>query len=148
MSDHLIQMQRQIDQLARELERLKTVERAAKIIPFAPHAAVGGAGLSSNNYMMATSCNRRLYLLKWVQSVLVSGTNNGSNYWMVQLDDGVTVFASFNTSAMSASTWTASEITSFTQPSSAPTFGWIGIQCVKTGTPGTLQWTNAELLAF
>lgn len=143
--DATIELQRQINALARDIERLRTIEKRSNVLPFAGYAATGGVGLTANDTMMAVSMSRLLVVLSWTQTIYVATTNDGSNYWTIQIDDNVTAFASFTTAAIAPNTWSTSNITSFTQPTAAPTSGWILIRCVKTGAPGRLFWTNAEV---
>lgn len=69
MSEHLIQMQRQIDQLARELERLKTVEKFPTIpnTTWTPALSFGGASVG----MTYTAQNGRYVNVG--KAVLVTG---------------------------------------------------------------------------
>lgn len=115
------------------------------ILPFANYGSLGVTGITAFQYFALASANRIYRLIRWDQSVFVAGTNDGANYWTIQLDDGATAFASFNTSAGAASTWIARTITSFTQPTVVPPDGWIGVECVKTGNPGALRWAAPVL---
>lgn len=117
-------------------------------VPFVDYAAVGFTGVTTNSYLMLASCYDKLSLIKWTQTVFVSTTNNGSNYWTVQLDDGTSAFASFNTGGIAANAWAAFIVTSFTQPTGVPPSGFIGISCTKTGAPGALIWAGANLRAM
>lgn len=78
-------------------------------------------------------------LVEFRASVYVNGTNNGTNYWTINLLDGTTaaVLATFNTLASAGSTWLRLSTTTFgAQP--AGTVASINVQCVPTLAPGTL----------
>jgi hypothetical protein len=114
-------------------------------LPFNNYGSLGVTGITAFQYFALASATRIYRLISWTQAVFVSGTNNGSNYWTIQLDDGATAFASFNTSAAAGSTWITNVRTTFTQPTAIPPSGWIGVECIPTGTPGALRWAAPAL---
>lgn len=84
-----------------------------------------------------------IWLVDWRATLLIAGTNNGSNYWTVRFDRRTTANAAsdistFTTAAMTASTWTpVSSITVGSVHVSA-TYPIISVYADKTGTPAAL----------
>lgn len=77
-------------------------------------------------------------LLSFYCDVDVSTTNDGANFWTVDLVELVagTVLASFDTSGIAANTWTRFTDTTVTQPSATP----LGVYIRPTATlnPGAI----------
>lgn len=137
MSEHLTEMQRQIDRLTRDVERLRRVEKPSRFLPFNTYIAVPAGGTSS---IALASATRMFTYLSWTQAVHVATTNNGSNYWQVYLSDGVINIGVFDTSTYAANTWYAPHMTSLVQPATVPLSGFIAVGAVKVGAPGNLYW--------
>lgn len=83
-----------------------------------------------------------MYLEKFFVSARVGTTNNGSNYWTIELryetaGGADTSLGSVNTSAMSIDTWTKLTLTPSTQALSASD-KHIYYQITKTGAPGAI----------
>jgi hypothetical protein len=96
------------------------------------------------------SSSRSLYLLRWTCKTFVNTTNNGANYWTVQLQTqnratgAFATIASINTSAQAAGVGVYTDTTSFsTNPVSGATYGGLFLNLVKTGTPGTIYVDSA-----
>ena len=89
---------------------------------------------------------KRIKCLSWTPTTFVGTTNDGTNYWTVDLQYGVTgvntTLGTFNTSADTVSTWTKHTVTSFTNNPAPTTVSYIFIKVTKTGAPGLLYVTN------
>jgi hypothetical protein len=89
-----------------------------------------------------------MFVVDWRPMVYPGSPNTGAIYWTINLrleqTSGVTVLASFNTSALTADTYTrSSNITSFaTNPIPNTNAGQLTIEVVKTGSPGALYISN------
>jgi hypothetical protein len=98
---------------------------------FNPHTANG------NPY--AATIDQTMTLIKWSNGIYLLGTNNGSNYWTINL---VTLFgttvATMNTSALSGGTGHLISTTSFSPSSVGTSDVILYMSCVKTGSPGGL----------
>lgn len=71
-------------------------------------------------------------------SVFVTGTNDGGNYWTIDLRDTTgTTIASVNTSAMAANTWARLSDTSVTQPATT-NVELVVVTTITAGAPGTI----------
>jgi hypothetical protein len=79
----------------------------------------------------------RLYLERFQAGTFVSGTNNGSNYWTVNvLGSDASNVTNFTTSADTGSTWTAHATAPAAQI--AASLKDLELTSVKTGAPGGL----------
>jgi len=86
-------------------------------------------------------------VLAFYCSVFVSGTNNGTNFWTISLlNEAGVALASFNTSAIAASTWTRFAVTggSITQP--ATTNSVFPLSAIATLSPGSIYIAPAVAL--
>jgi hypothetical protein len=127
--------QRQLAVLADQLERLRKADATPIFLPYAQR---------SLNALSATSAAGDFaqpwaaYFLVFAATVFVQTTNNGTNFWTIDLQDTTgTVLATFNTSSgVTASTWTRLSDTSVTQP--ATTNAELSVICTKTLSPGNL----------
>lgn len=71
-------------------------------------------------------------------SVFVTGTNNGANYWTINLNDTTgTTLATVNTSAMAANTWTRLSDLTVTQPAST-NVELVVLTAITAGAPGSI----------
>jgi len=95
---------------------------------------------SSPGYPYAATVERTYNFEKWAQGVYVSTTNNGSNYWTIELIRWTdnTSFASVNTSASAADTHLLLTTTTFSPTSIATSGVGLVVRATKTGTPGNL----------
>jgi len=83
-----------------------------------------------------------LWLETFYSTIFVSGTNDGSNYWTIELKkytagNSPTTVASFNTSADSASTWTPKAV-EIDDIFSAATYKQLQVIGTKTGSPANI----------
>lgn len=126
------------------LERLeRTVERVRK--PDLPGLRLSYAQRILNPITLAASPavagdfpqTGTIVMLAFRASVFVQTTNNGSNYWTIDLINtaGATL-ATFDTSALSTGTWTRLAAVSLTQPSSSNVD--LAVRATATGSPGNL----------
>jgi hypothetical protein len=102
-----------------------------------PITAAASPGLP---YFASADNGNTLTFVRWSQAWHVATTNNGSNYWTIEIkrvSDSGTV-ATFNTSAGAANTWILNSITSFSITTLAAAGLGIFLVATKTGTPGSL----------
>jgi hypothetical protein len=100
-------------------------------------AGITGVGVNP----FVGSVNRTYNLVEWSQSCLVSGTNDGSNYWvlnLLRLSDGATI-NTINTSAISAGAWTLIQDSTFSITSIGTSGAGLYINITKVGAPGSLS---------
>lgn len=95
-------------------------------------------------YARPVALDQAYYLTRMDVSVVVVGTNNGSNYWTIELhkaDDGDPTLGSTNTSTYSAGSGLQDipAVTSFSPNPLATDDNGLYIKLVKTGTPGTIN---------
>jgi hypothetical protein len=127
--------QRQLAVLADQLERLRKADATPIFLPYAQR---------SLNALSATSAAGDFaqpwpaYFLVFAATVFVQTTNNGTNFWTIDLQDTTgTILATVNTSSgVTASTWTRLSDTSVTQP--LTTNAELSVICTKTLSPGNL----------
>lgn len=110
-------------------------------LPFGVYTNTSPIGeASSPAFPYGTTVERTLNFVKWAQGVFVSTTNNGSNYWTIELIRWTdnSVIASVSTSASAADTHLLLSTTTFSIASITTSFVGIIVRCTKTGTPGNL----------
>jgi hypothetical protein len=106
-------------------------------LPYAPRVVNPFPLASSGGIAGDFPQPQAITILAFRASVHVATTNNGSNFWTVELvNTAASVLASFTTAAMSANTWTRAEDTSITQPSSSNVD--LAIKLTATGSPGAI----------
>ena len=107
------------------------------ILPFGVFTAISPFSGTSNPY--SASIDRTLTFVRWSQTYYVATTNDGTNYWTIDLlrGDGSTI-KSINTSAASANTDTLSQVTTFDIASVGTSDKLIYIRVTKTLAPGNL----------
>ena len=137
MSDPNLTTQRQIQALQDSQERLRKADVTAIYLPWTqrvlnpfPLASSGGVWGDQGQPWSVT-------LLRFTVSVFVSTTNNGTNFWTLDLiDPASTLLCQITTAAISASTWTRLTSTTFVQPgTSNPT---ISFRLTATLSPGQI----------
>ena len=135
MSDPYLTMQRQIQALEDRLEPLRKADITSVNLSYAQRtlnnvAATAALGDFAQPW--------EAYYLVFSVSVFVSTTNNGTNFWTLDLQDATgAVIATVNTSSgVTASTWTRLSDTTVTQPLS--TNAVCSLLATKTLTPGNL----------
>lgn len=100
----------------------------------------------STGGLTSITLERDYTLVKWLANVYVNGTNNGSNYWNLQLYrlDTSAVVSEVNTSALSGSTWY--------QLAPAPNYSLttsmlaIWLNAIKVNSPGGLYLNGLSFL--
>lgn len=135
MSDPNILLSRQIQTLRDQLEALRKADAAPTLLPYAQRALNSVAATTAlGDFAQPWEA----YLLVFSVTVFVSTTNNGTNFWTIDLQDTTgAVLASVNTSSgVTASTWTRLSDTTVTQPLS--TNAELAVIATKTLTPGAL----------
>lgn len=76
-------------------------------------------------------------LLAWYVTVFVVTTNNGTNFWTIELrNDANVAIASLSTAAIAANAWTRLSTTTITQPSASNTV--VTIRPIATLSPGAI----------
>ena len=135
MSDPYLSIQRQLQALEEQLERLRKADVPPTMLPYAQRAL--------NSVAVTTAIGDfaqpwEAYFLVFAVTVFVQTTNNGTNFWTIDLQDTTgAVIASVNTSSgVSINTWTRLSDTSVTQPLS--TNAQLSLIATKTLTPGVL----------
>lgn len=135
MSDPYLSMQRQIQALEDRLEALRKADVPPTFLPYAQRALNSVAATAAiGDFAQPWEA----YFLVFSVTVFVATTNNGTNFWTIDLVDTTgAVIATVNTSAgVTASTWTRLTDTSVTQPLS--TNAELSVIATKTLTPGAL----------
>jgi len=135
MSDPYLTMQRQIQALEDRLEVLRKADTPSVFLPYAQRALNSVAATSSLGEFAQPW---EAYLLVFSVTVFVQTTNNGTNFWTIDLLDttGATIATVNTSSGVSASTWTRLSDTTVTQPLS--TNASLSVVATKTLTPGAL----------
>jgi hypothetical protein len=119
-------------------------------LPFGSYDSLSsGMTVDGSNPFVAT-VDRTFTFASWAQAARVATTNDGSNYWRIQLlrlSDGSTI-NEITTSAMSADTWTHLTDSTF----AIATLGTSGvgayIHIVKQGTPGALSLSSPLIAVY
>jgi hypothetical protein len=109
-------------------------------LPFAAYTVLPGSGMTTSPaYPYSVTISRALTIRTWYQLAYVATTNNGSNYWTLDLvePDLATVHATIDTSAISADTWTMIDDTTINADVSRSDLG-LYVRITKTGSPGAL----------
>ncbi len=135
MSDPYLSKQRQIQALEDRLEVLRKSDVPPIFLPYAQRALNSVAATAAlGDFAQPWEA----YFLVYSVSVFVSTTNNGTNFWTIDLQDTTgAVIASVNTSSgVTASTYTRLSDTTVTQPLS--TNAMCIVVATKTLTPGAL----------
>lgn len=130
-----------------DIERLRTIERPGYLLPFSPYDSLSpftGSPVVTYNVTL----DRDGTIAKWTQVVRVLTTNDGTNYWTLNLSriDTDAVLMTFNTSAIAAGIWTKlsnSTITAITASMSG-----LYILATKTGAPGVLLMASPWVYAM
>lgn len=145
MSDPNLRAQQQIKTLEDSLERLRKADSSALYLPWTqrvinpfPLASSGGVW---GDMVQPWAIN----ILAFYCSVFVVTTNNGTNFWTVNLRDTAgNVLASVDTSAIAANAWARLSDTSITQPASSNIA--IEIRPTATLSPGAIYIVPAVAL--
>lgn len=117
---------------------------------FLPWGAYGAINpiTASGQSPYATSIDRNMTLIKWAQMVYVATTNNGSNYWTIEIKritDGSVVNSINTSSGVSANTATLLTDSTFSIASLTAAHVGLYIICSKTGSPGDLYLFGPSL---
>ena len=139
---------RRLRAIEKTLDRLKTGETSGVFLPFSqrvlnPFPLASSGGQWGDMTQPAAAIVLGLYL-----SVFVVTTNNGTNFWTLDLtsDDGSTVLATLNTSAVAANGWRRLSTTTITTPGS--TNAVLSVRPTATLSPGSIYITAALAIAF
>lgn len=132
-------------------DRLRALPLEGKgfFVPFANYAAIDNSNITANGNPFITTVGKAMVLQTWVQSTYVYTTNNGTNYWTIEIDyyDGSTVqITTFNTSTHTNDVWTKTS-TSLGGTALTSTTKYLIIGCTKTGTPGALVLPSPAVYA-
>jgi hypothetical protein len=135
MSDPNLTTQRQIQALSDQLERLRKSDVPSVFLPYAQRALNAVAATATlGDFAQPWEA----YFLVYSVSVFVATTNNGTNFWTIDLVDttGATIASVTTSSGVTAATWTRLSDTTVTQPLSTN----VALSCIatKTLTPGNL----------
>lgn len=90
---------------------------------------------------------KKCTLRRFVIGIDVAGTNNGSNYWTIQLSagGGVGVFMTINTSAIAGSTWVSMSTDTFTTTEFSTSNVYWHMSFLKTGLPASMYLATPSL---
>lgn len=119
---------------ARGLEQTRTIERPAHFLPYAQRAVNPVAATSNpGDFAQPWPAN----LLAFYVTAVVLTTNNGANFWTIQINDlAGNVLASVDTSGLTANVWGRLSDLTVVQPVS--TNSLISLVATTTGAPGNL----------
>jgi hypothetical protein len=110
-------------------------------LPFGVYTTISPITVASSpNYPYAAAIDRTVTFQSFTEGVYVAGTNDGSNYWTIELTrwtDGA-VIASVNTSADAGSTHLKKTDTTFAIASAGASDVGLVVKVTATGTPGNL----------
>ena len=121
----------------RRLEQTQTIERAPLYLPWAQRVLNSFPLASSGGVWGDMGQPWSVLLVRFTASVFVSTTNNGTNFWTLDLiDPASTLLCQITTAAISASTWTRLTSTVFVQPSAANVT--ISLRLTATLSPGAI----------
>lgn len=122
---------------ARGLEQTRVIERAPIFLPWSQRALNPFPLASSGGVWGDMGQPWEVLLLRFTVSVFVSTTNNGTNFWTLDLiDPASTLLCQLTTAAISASTWTRLSSVVFVQPSAANVV--ISLRLTATLSPGQI----------
>lgn len=143
----MAQQQADIEGLKAELDSLRAIEQEGIWLPFSAYQ-LNTYSQSATGLAFALTVPRDLQLVEWHQSIYVAGTNNGSNYWSVSLKrvSDSAELSTFNTSAMSAATWTRNSNAGLSIDVTTAHLG-LYISVSKTGSPGNWSMVAPAVLA-
>jgi hypothetical protein len=110
-------------------------------LPFASYDATDLFDISAAGTLLASSLAQSCTLRYMYVSVYVATTNDGSNYWTINLKNQAgTTRATINTSSgVSVATWTSKSHTGLSVSLTVAADKLLYIECVKTGSPGNLS---------
>jgi hypothetical protein len=129
--------QRQLAVLADQLERLRKADVTAIYPPFTSERLLPFPLASSASALGYFGQPWAVQVLAFYATVFVVTTNNGTNFWTINLNDSTgTTVASFNTSAIAANTSTRFSDTTITQPAAASTS--LTVIATATLSPGAI----------
>jgi hypothetical protein len=117
-------------------------------LPFGVFTHISPITVSGSNPYTA-SVNAAMTFIKWTNAANVATTNNGSNYWTLDLrkTDGATdsIVATMTTSALTAGTWGKVSTTTFSPTSITTAQHLLYINVTTTGAPGALSMGGPSL---
>jgi len=98
-----------------------------------------GAGTTTDQTAYTITLSRPLTVHYWYQNVYITGTNNGSNYWVLTMKrfSDLATLATLDTSGVALATSTNLAATGINAALTMAHLG-IRIECAKSGSPGTL----------
>lgn len=137
---------RQLKGIDRRLGQTEVKEVPPLYLPFAQRVLNPFPLASSGNHWGDTVQPWAANVLAFYVSVFVSTTNNGTNFWTLDLVDNVSgvVVASVVTSAIAANTWSRLSDITITQP--ATTCPSLGLRPTATLSPGAIYIVPAVAL--
>jgi hypothetical protein len=138
MSDPNVLIQRQIQDLQDGHERLRKADVPALYLPWVQRALNPFPLASSGGVFAEMGLPWLVNVLAFYVTVLVDTTNNGTNFWTLDLRTfpAGTTIASVNTSAIAANTYTPLSDLTITQPVAADVA--LFLQPVATLSPGAI----------
>jgi hypothetical protein len=108
-------------------------------LPFVTYDVLLGSGIAANGNPFAVTVSRAFTVRTWHQWVYVATTNDGSNYWTIDLkrSSDNAVISTLNTSAISPDTKTVLSNAGIAAAISTSHLA-LYISVTKTGSPGAV----------
>ncbi len=107
------------------------------LLPFGVFDAIAPFNVAHSAY--AATIDRSLTFIQWSQAYVVNTTNNGANYWKIELyRKNAGLIVSMNTSGGTAGIVGTLTTNTFVIPSVDPSFNFINIFVTPVGAPGPL----------
>lgn len=137
MSDNL-DLLRHVHRINDQVQQTLVVERPGTRLPFVPRAlnpiARGASGAIVGDVPFGA---RALTVLGLTLCVVVITTNNGANYWTIELRDttNTTTYASATTAALTVGVWGVLRPTVSAVPSTEVV---LSVRATATGAPGSV----------
>ena len=138
MSDPNLLTQRQVQALEITQERLRKADVSALYLPWTQRTLNPIALVASPAIWGDMGVPWSVNVLAFYSSVFVNTTNNGTNFWTIELlaTPSATTIASFTTAAISANIFTRLSTTTITQPASSDAD--LFIRATATLAPGSI----------
>lgn len=145
MSDSNLILQRQVQGVQADIERLRKADVSPLFLPWHQRVLNAFPLASSGNAWGDSPQPWAVNVLIWTCTVIVGTTNNATNFWTLTLtnDAGVTL-ATLSTASTAVNTWARLSTTTITQPSSTNTV--FTIIATATLSPGAIAIVPALAL--
>jgi hypothetical protein len=123
--------------LEKRMQRAESFDGDGSWMWLGPYQALSPFAATANTHI--GTAPRAATILKFVCSVFISTTNNGTNYWTIALQGSASgTYASFDTKLMAANTWIKTTVTVFSPSTITASDVYLTVLATKTLTPGNL----------